>query len=272
MVEKLPPGRLYGRVIKSSAVSGFILTETAYEARSRLPRHAHENSYFCSVLQGTYTEKHGKREVVCKPSTLTFRGSGETHEAVLDDTNVRVFVLEISPQWIERLRADSLILRSTFEFSGTALPQLSVRLNHEFHKTDSAAHLAIEGLTLELLAGAVRQRSSGMRTTPRWLSQAREMIAAHFADPLTLTQVAEQVGVHPIHLATTFRQKYGETIGEFVRRLRVDHACSELIKQNLPLAEIALQAGFADQSHFSKVFKSHVGTTPAKYRKAVQNS
>jgi AraC family transcriptional regulator len=267
MVERLPPGQFHGRVIKTLEVSEFILTEALHEAGSRLPRHAHDNSYFCFVLPGTYTERSGKREVLCKPSTPTFRGSGEMHEAHLHDTNVRVFMLEISPRWVERLREESLTLRSTFEFAGGAIPYLGLRLNREFHKTDIAAHLAIEGFAIELLAEAVRQPLTGLRTTPVWLCQAREMITEHFAETLTLAQIAAKVGVHPVHLATTFRQKYGVTIGEFVRKLRVDHACSELMKDNLPLAEIALQAGFVDQSHFSKVFKAYVGTTPAKYRR-----
>jgi AraC family transcriptional regulator len=273
MVEKLAPGCLHGRVIKSLEVSGFILTETAHRARTRLSQHAHENSYFCFVLQGVYTERYGRREVVCKPATLTFRGSGETHEDLLHDADCRVFVLEISPHWIERLRENSLILGGTLEFFGGALPQLSARLNREFHKTDNCAALAIEGLALEVLAEAARQSSTTLlRTTAPWLSQAREMIIEHFSETLTLAQVAAQVGVHPVHLATTFRQKYGITIGEFVRKLRIEHACAELIEGNLPLAAIALQAGFADQSHFSKVFKSYIGTTPARYRSIVHNS
>jgi AraC family transcriptional regulator len=272
MVERLPSGRWYGRVIKSLAISGFILTEAAHSARSRLPRHAHENSYFCLVLQGAYAEKSGKQQVVCTPSTLTFRGSGEVHEALVLDANARVFQLEISPRWIERLREDSLTVNSSSDFSGGALPQLSARLNREFHKTDSAAPLAIEGLVLELLAEAVRRPSTGREATRPWLIQAREMIAEHFAETLTLAHVAAQVGVHPVHLATTFRQKYGVTVGEFVRRLRVEHARAELLKKDIPLTAIALQAGFADQSHFSKVFKSYVGTTPAKYRKSVLSS
>lgn len=267
MVEKLPPGCLHGDVIKSLEVSGFILTETAHRARSRLPEHAHQNSYFCFVLQGVYTEQYGGREIVCKPSTLTFRGSAETHEDLFHEDG-RVFVLEVTPHWIERLRENSLILNSTPEFFGGALPRLSARLNREFHKTDSAAQLAIEGLALEVLAEASRQSFTKLlRTTPSWLKQARELIIEHFPERQTLAQVAVQVGVHPIHLATAFRRKYGVTMGEFVRKLRIEHACSELIKGNLPLAEIALQAGFADQSHFSKAFKSYVGTTPSRYRR-----
>ena len=92
------------------------------------------------------------------------------------------------------------------------------------------------------------------------------MVIEHFSETLKLTQIAAEVGVHPVYLATAFRQKFGVTVGEFVRRLRIEHACAELKKEDLPLSAIALQAGFADQSHFSKVFKSYVGMTPREYR------
>ena len=134
MVEKLRPGSLQGRVTKSLRVSDFILTEAAYDPRARLPRHAHERSYFCLVLQGVYTERYGPREIVCKPSTVTFRASDESHEAFLHDVASRVFVIEISPRWIELLRADSLSLRSGHDFCGAAAARLCARLNREFHK------------------------------------------------------------------------------------------------------------------------------------------
>jgi len=267
VIERLRPGRLHGRVTKSLEVADFILTESAFDPHSKLPLHAHENSYFCFVLQGVYTEQYGNREVVCRPSALTFRASCQTHEALVHGADTRVFVLEISPQWIERLRADSLTLESAFEFCGSALTRLCARLNSEFHKTDSAAKLAIEGLALELLAEAARQPSTGIGAAPLWLRQAREMIVEHFSETLKLTQIAQEVGVHPVYLATAFRQRFGVTVGEFVRRLRIEHACAELIKGDLPLAAIALHAGFVDQSHFSKAFKLYVGTTPANYRK-----
>jgi AraC family transcriptional regulator len=272
MVETLRPGSLQGRVTKSLSVSDFILTEATYGARSRLPPHAHERSYFCFVLHGAYTERYGRREILCKPSTVTFRASDEPHEALLHDVDSRVFVVEISPRWIETLRADSLSLSSAYEFCGGTAPRLCASLNREFHKTDSAAKLAIEGLAIELLAEASRQPDKKVGTTPRWLKQAREMIIDHFPETLQLTQIAAAVGVHPVYLATAFRERFGVTIGEFVRKLRIEHACDELVKGDLPLATIASQAGFVDQSHFSKLFKLYVGTTPAKYRRKLRRS
>ena len=271
-MERLRPGSFHGRITKSLRVADFILTESEFDPHSRLPRHAHENSYFCFGLQGVYTERCGSREVVCRPSALTFRASGQTHEAVVHGVRTRVLMLEISSRLIEKLRADSLTLGITSDFCGGALPQLCARLNREFNKTDTAAKLAIEGLALELLAEAARQPSNGIGAAPPWLRQAREMIVEHFSESLKLTQIAGEVGVHPVYLATAFRQKFGVTIGEFVRQLRIEHACAELVKGELSLASIALQAGFVDQSHFSKVFKLYVGTTPANYRRTVRSS
>lgn len=272
VIERLRPGALQGRVTKSLTVADFILTEAAFDPHSRVPRHAHENSYFCFSLRGIYTERYGKREVVCRPSALTFRSSAQTHEALVHNEPTRVFVLEISRQWIERLRTDSLTLESEFEFCGGTLTRLGARLNREFHKTDSAAKLAIEGLALELLAEAARQPSYGIEAAPAWLRQAREMLVEHFSERLTLTEIAAEVGVHPVYLVTAFRQKFGVTIGEFVRKLRIEHACAQLDKGDLPLSAIAFQAGFADQSHFSKVFKSYVGITPHQYRTVIHGS
>lgn len=272
VIKRLRPGASHGRVTRSLTVADFILTEAAFDPNSRLPRHAHENSYFCFSLQGVYTERYGNREVVCRPSALTFRSSAQTHEALVHNAKTRVFMLEISPDWIERLRADSLTLEGTFDFYGGAVTKLGARLNREFHKTDSSAKLAIEGLALELLAQAARQPSYRIGAAPAWLRQAREMVSEHFSENLKLTQIAAGVGVHPVYLAAAFRQKFGVTIGEFVRKLRIEQACAQLNKPELTLPTIALQAGFADQSHFSKVFKAYVGLTPREYRTAIRGS
>src|SRR5215471_7326116 len=250
MVEKLSHGHLHGRVIKTLKVADFVLSEIAYDACCKLPPHAHESSYFCFVQQGAYTERFGQREVVCSPSSLTFRPSDLAHEDRVHDTTAQIFVIEISPRWIEKLRTDSLILTSAPEFCGGAMPRLVARLNREFHRPDTAAKLAIEGIALELLAEAVRRPGAEIRNVPAWLRQAREMILEHFPESLTLTQIAAEVDVHPVYLATAFRQRFGMSIGEFVRHLRIEHACAELLKSDASLADIALRAGFADQSHF----------------------
>jgi len=84
----------------------------------------------------------------------------------------------------------------------------------------------------------------------------------------TLTELAAEVGVHPAHLSRALQVR-GETVGEYLRRRRVEQAERALAGPR-PLAEIAADAGFADQAHFTRVFRRHFGMTPAARRRAMQ--
>lgn len=268
MAEKLLPGCSHGKTIKTLEVAEFIITENIHPANTQLSEHSHENAHFCFVLQGSYSEFHNKEEVMCKPSTLTFRPSGELHKDYFHDRDVRVFIIEIPAKWIEKLHDNSLRLNHAANFQNGLLPQLVTRVNREFHQMDTASALIIEGLTLELLAETARRSSSHFieRTIPFWLRQAKDILHARFAENLTLEQIAAEVKIHPVHLASVFRQKYQCTVGEYIRRLRIEYACREISKGETPLAIIALEAGFANQGHFSSTFKRQTGFTPASYR------
>src|SRR5262249_21772677 len=82
------------------------------------------------------------------------------------------------------------------------------------------------------------------------------------AENLTHEAVAAAVGIHPVHLARVFRYHFGATLGDYVRRLRVEFAARQLITTEETLAGIALAAGFSDQSHFTRTFKRQTGMTP----------
>jgi AraC family transcriptional regulator len=104
------------------------------------------------------------------------------------------------------------------------------------------------------------------RRPPRWLASAEELLRARIGDRVSLGELAAVVGVHPAHLARAFRARYGVSVGEYGRRLRLEWATAEIARGDIPLAMIATQAGFADQSHFTRLFKLYVGMTPARYR------
>lgn len=144
-----------------------------------------------------------------------------------------------------------------------------MRLYREFHRSDSASSLAIEGLTLELLAEISRKqpRPQELRL-PKWLGLTKDLLQAHFAEPLRLESIAEAVGVHPVHLAREFRKHFGCTVGDYVRHLRLIYASTQLSESNKTLATIATDAGFADQSHFCRSFKRITHMTPSEYRRA----
>jgi len=269
MLETLSPGCSHGQILKSLAASDFILTEINHPAKSKISDHAHENAHFCFVLDGAYTESDAGRKFHCKPLSVTFRPSGEIHADNFDQSGARVFILEVPPKWLDRLAESNLKLDNSLQLAAGLLPQLISRVHHEFHNPDAAAPLVIEGLALEVLAHASRCSGDKAAATPKWLKQAVELLRSRYRETLTLEFIAAEVDIHPVHLAATFKQKYGCTVGEYVRQLRVEFVCREIIKGKNTLARIALDAGFANQSQLTKTFKRQLGTTPARYRNSV---
>lgn len=72
--------------------------------------------------------------------------------------------------------------------------------------------------------------------------------------------------MNPVYLARAFRKRYGCLPAEYVRRLRVEAASEALARSGRPLAQVALEAGFTDQSHFSRQFRRLTGMSPGRYR------
>ena len=105
------------------------------------------------------------------------------------------------------------------------------------------------------------------KNIPRWLIQTKDFLHENFTESSTLEEIAKIADVHPVHLSRVFREKFDCTIGEYVRRLRVEFASKQIASTENSLCEIAHAAGFADQSHLNKTFKTVFGSTPAEYRK-----
>ena len=84
-----------------------------------------------------------------------------------------------------------------------------------------------------------------------------------------MIEIAKCVGVHPVHLCRAFHDCYGQTIGEFVRELRMRWASQQLALAERSLATVAVEAGFCDQSHFNRTFKRLTGMAPGQYRSRI---
>jgi AraC family transcriptional regulator len=81
-------------------------------------------------------------------------------------------------------------------------------------------------------------------------------------------QLAASVGVHPTRLAHEFRRRLGASPGEYARQLRLAWAADRLRENDSGIAEIAIRAGFCDQSHFSRTFRRQFGMAPAAWRQS----
>lgn len=268
---RLQAGNFYGVTSKTIEAAGFRFTEKAYEPLINLPDHAHELSHFCFVLEGRYTESLCQKSEERRSASLVFYPPDSTH-AENHHIRGRHFLIEVDSWRVNRLSEIDALPVGPLALKAHAAGFLATRLYREFHEADDFSLLSLEGLMLELLAETGRGRGrQEERKAPRWLNQAREILRELFAEPPGLDDLADRVGVHPVHLARVFRQFYHCTIGDYVRLLRVEHACKKLSASDDPLVQIALDSGFADQTHFTRSFKRVTGMTPGEYRVILRN-
>lgn len=92
----------------------------------------------------------------------------------------------------------------------------------------------------------------------------------HFYEPLTLESVAREIGVNKYHLSRVFSEKIGQNFRSYLSGIRLSYACSMLSETNRSVSDIAEESGFESQRTFFRVFQSKYGTTPLKYRVAIQ--
>jgi AraC family transcriptional regulator len=267
---RLPPGKFYGDIRSTFAIPHFRLLEAYYPPDTRLPKHLHEVGCFSLMTYGSLTENYQGRSLEWTAQGVGFNPPDEEHSNVVHSKGARFFIIELSQKWNSDARDRQIEFGSAAVYKAGTLNWLANRLYHEARFADDVSPLAIEGLALEMMAEISRQSRFDKASTPPWLTQAREIIHDRFAETLTTSAIAEAVGVHPVRLARAFRNSYHSTIGDHVRRIRVEFACSELSGSAHPLSEIAANAGFCDQAHLTRVFKKFTGVTPAQYRSATR--
>jgi AraC family transcriptional regulator len=268
MMNPKPPKRLavQGHIARWRTVGGLALAEVTYEAGQRIHRAAHGNPRFVLVLKGSVTEgdaahagtQHGA-------STLIFEAAGQPHSYQVSANGAICLVVDMEPGWIARAEVHAPVFTGTQAFRRGLVLHLAHRLYGEFRLRDDVSRLAIESLVLGIIAEASRRAHAVERAVPLWLRTALALIELNFAEQLSLASVARQVGVHPVHLARTFRDVYQTPFAAHIRGLRIEYARQQLAG-TAALSDIACAAGFCDQSHFSRCFKQHTGLTPAAYR------
>jgi AraC family transcriptional regulator len=276
MSTRFKDGQFVGSLRGTRQVSGLTLAETEYPAGLHVPAHAHDHALCCLVLDGSFIERTGSRSANLKPGSLLFHPQDEPHSHDFERSGGRCFNIQFGSEWVERMKSFGTGQpHSPTSLHDTRAGWLATQLYDEFRAHDTASVLSIEGFALALL-GEIGRRpgpsAERSRTRPGWLLRAVEHLHANFLLPVSLTELAGEVGVDPSHLARTFRQFYGCTMSNYVRQLRVDRARQELLTPDKPISRIAYETGFADQAHFSRVFKDITGLSPAVFRRTAGTS
>ncbi len=252
-------------------LDGIRLTEVAYGPNLRNAIHSHAHAYIGVTLDGNSTQVCKNQVRSSKPWTVMYHPVGEVHSDQFHDRGAREFNGEIAGSRFQKLCEESQFLKGSVLMDRGKAGWVAARLYSEFRLMDDLSWLAIEGLTIELIAEIARHdvKPFSPKASP-WLGQVEDIIQNHYTERLTLSGLAQAVGIHPVHIAREFHRRKGCTIGQQIRQLRIEQACQLLAQGDSSLADIALGIGFPDQSQFTRTFKNLVGVTPSQYRRLKQ--
>ncbi len=117
-----------------------------------------------------------------------------------------------------------------------------------------------------MLGSVVAPTGAASKAVPPWVLRARERLDDEATAAPSVATLAADADVHPVSLARAFRRAFGCSPTAYRRRLRVRAATGLLASTPLPAVEVALAAGFADQSHMCRDVRTELGTTPGRLR------
>jgi len=160
------------------------------------------------------------------------------------------------------------------DLSRSRVSWLMGQLYLELRTQDTARPLVVQALSAEVgaeLRGELqRELMRAQGRPPHWLLQIRERLHEEPYETPSLTALARLAGITPAGMIKTFRRYEGCTPGDYLRTLRLTHARTALGGSDRPVGAIALDAGFYDQSHFTRAFRRAMGVTPLAYRRLLR--
>ena len=258
-----------GRVVRRASGGGFEVLETTYPAHHPQPFHEHDRPVFVYVLDGAVSVTCSGADFDCPPGSLRIVPAGQRHRTRYGAGRTRCLIVGVGEERAASLRRTSQILdRPAYFPPGSPAVAPAARLETELERNDTVTPLAVEALLLEMVVADFRWTQGPLnRRAPPWLEQVRAQLHAGFRGSFRFAELAAEAQVHPGHLSRAFRRHFGCTISAYLRRLRLEWAKAELMEPDRPLGRIAFEAGFADQSEFSRRFRREVGMTPSQFRR-----
>lgn len=238
-------------------------------------RHSHEHFSIGAITAGRSTYVHEQASCEVATGTVVLMNPGDVHACnPIDDQPWSYLMLYVDTPWLTDLQhqlgfAAELDYRP-FTCTHTADRTLFDGLNQLYELL-----LDAQASTLQKHSGAVAFFTEvQIRLNPAQvmldepnskLERAAEYIREHCTQALKLEDICTAAELSASYLIRAFKQQYGMTPHAYLVNRRIQFARQQL-RQGRLIADVALDAGFADQAHFQRVFKQHLAATPGQYR------
>jgi len=252
-------------VIGTLQVDGVIAHATTFR-KEGVPAttHYHENSHLSFVLQGGVLDKRKTWETERLSGELMFFHAGEPHQTFIESFPTKNINLAIEHEFLQNNLTTEAAIKSAVDRNPSA-KFIMLKIYKELMSEDVFSDSSIKMLLLNLIHANPETDSQNAR--PRWINIVAELTRDKWNESLTLKDLSEAAGVHPITVSKHFPKYFSCTFGEYMRRLKIEKALYFLKVSSFSLTDIAFECGFSDQSHFIRIFKQLTGFLPNNYKK-----
>lgn len=254
------------RLKAANAVEGVAVNEYELGGAFRIAPHVHEDLKLGFLMRGAYTGD-GDDDLEMKGPALVYYPALTKSGAAFHDTAQHFLWINVESDWLDRMGlGDTLPARA-----GVIVSRRFLTLANQLNTAalgGNAYPLELESALFDLLS-ALADEACVARAHPRWWRDALNILHEE-ETPVSLAEAAGLLDIHPAHLARAFKARIGCSLGEYSRRVRLARAARELGESRRPIAAVAAERGFFDQSHFNRHFKRAFGVAPSQYRARLQ--
>lgn len=240
----------------------FRIMDAIYPTCTIFPKHIDFKNRISIILQGTLKEVACGKEVFAKTGNIVFKPRDVVHTNSFGKEVTRIVSVEFDDHFLEKNIATSI--DDWLWFCQPTLAAMTLRFAQNLTRFNDKQHLLEDILEIY---GALPMKGKKSALVPSWMTLIEEKIQDEYATVIQSKSLANMVGVHPVYLARVFRRIHRCSIKTYLHRIRLNRALQELNNSDKPLTHIALDAGFADQSHFNRIFKQHISVSPGNFRK-----
>ncbi|PXY45088.1 helix-turn-helix transcriptional regulator [Flavobacterium hydrophilum] len=247
-----------------STTQGIAVVETEYQNKVYEGWHSHNNAHITLFLKGGTTEKRKNFNETVGPGSLLFYHSDEMHlnqDTLFPSRNINI---EIEENLLKELQITEDIIEKSVENS-TFTKFLILKIFKETLTADTFSSDNIKMLFSQLLQ--THQHLNQYEKSPYWVKSLNELLNDCWNENPNLKDLAQVLQLNPITISKHFPRYFGCTLGEYMRRIKINRSLSLIQSNQSNLTEISLECGFADQSHFIRTFKNQTGFLPKQFQK-----
>ncbi|MRG45535.1 helix-turn-helix domain-containing protein [Chitinophaga sp. SYP-B3965] len=252
---RLERSRYLGTNVHSFSTGGLTISETIYHQKVFEGWHCHENHHITLILKGGNREQRKQEEITASPGAILRYNEGELHRNMHTQHPSRNINLEIEDAFLSRFQLNFSHLQHSPDLKLSLL-----KIYQESKIAGPSSQTSIEAMLLHLFS------NKGSKNRPPWIDQLRNLLHDRWNESLSLQELSTLIDIHPVTISKYFPRYFSCTLGEYMRKLRVEKAVDLMKEEQMSLTELAYHCGFFDQSHFIRAFKTCTGFRPKEYQ------